>query len=83
MLKAPFAQHVERNEAVGTDAEVRSACGQQLRHIHARAAFENANVESFFGVKAQRLRFVEAAMLGLRFPVGDKGDVRGCCRAGA
>ena len=73
---------IERDEAVGADAEIGRAARQQLRHIHVRAALADLHVQAALGIKALGQRFIEAAMLGLRLPVGDKGDAGGGAAAG-
>ena len=65
------------DEAVGADAEIRRAARQQLRHVHVRPALADGDVEAALGIKPFGQRFIEAAMLGLRLPVGDEGDVGG------
>src|SRR5208282_3473843 len=54
------------------------------RDVDARSAFHDLHIETARFVEAKRLRFVEAAMFGLRLPVRDEGDVRaGLHRTGA
>jgi|GEM_PF-4717785 len=65
---------VERNEIVGANAEIDRMGGQQLRHIDARTALHDFDVETGFRVVAIGKRLIEAAMLGLRLPVGGEAD---------
>ena len=67
--------HIHHHKGVGADAEIGGAAGQQLRHIHIGSAFADGDVQSAFGVKPFGQRFIEAAMFGLRLPVGDEGNV--------
>ena len=71
---------IEGDETVGAHAEIRGPAGQQLRHIHVRAALDDLHVQAALGIKPLRQRLVEAAMFALRFPVGDKADGSGGAR---
>ena len=66
-----------RDEAVGADAEIGRAAGQQLRHVYLRAAFADGDVQPALGIQPFGQRLIEAAMFGLGLPVGDENDVSG------
>ncbi len=74
-----LAREVERDERVRADAEIGRPTRQHLRHVHARSAFENAHVQAVLLIESQCERLIEAAMLGLRFPIGDESDVGRSC----
>ncbi len=65
---------IERDEAVRPDAEIGRPARQHLRHVHARSALEDHDVEPGLPVEPLGERFIEPAMLGLRLPVGDEAD---------
>src|SRR5579864_139576 len=71
-----FLQHVEGNETVRTNAEIGGTAGKQLGNIDAGATLHNLDIETAGLVEAEGLSLIEAAMLGLRLPVGDERDVR-------
>jgi hypothetical protein len=64
------------DEAVGAHPELDLSGGQELGHVHAGAALDDPHVESALLVFAGGQRLVEAAVLGLRAPVGGETDLR-------
>ena len=69
-----LAHEIERDEAVRAHAEIGGAAGEDLRHIDCRPALTDRHVQSALGVEPFRQRLIEAAVLGLRLPVGDEDD---------
>ena len=70
-----LGDRVEALQIVGGQEEVDLADRQQDAVVHARAALADGDVEPVFAVGAVGKRLVEAAVLGLRHPIGAEGDL--------
>ena len=66
---------VKTVQQVAGHQEVDAARGQQRPVVHLRPALQQGHVQSVFLVGAVGDRLVEAAMRGLRFPVGGKANL--------
>ena len=66
---------VERLQRVGAHEEVELADRQQQPVVHVRAARHDGDVEAVRPIGAVGERLVEAAVLGLRHPVGAEGHL--------
>ena len=62
-------------QRVGAHEEVELADRQQDAVVHVRPARHDGHVEAVFAVGAVGERLVEAAMLGLRHPIGAEADL--------
>jgi hypothetical protein len=69
-------------KAIGADAHLGRARGQQLSHIHAGAAWDDLHIQPALLVLAGGQRLIDAAMLGLGSPVGGEADHSGASRRG-
>ena len=66
---------VERLQRVGAHVELDPAGDQLQPVVHVRPARQDGDVEAVLAVGAVDQRLVEAAVLGLRHPVGGEGDL--------
>ena len=69
-----FGGQVHYDKSVRADPHLRRAGGDELRNIGSRAAGQDGHVQAALGVFAIGQRLVEAALLGLRQPVGRELD---------
>ena len=74
--RQPLLERLEHLEIV-THHEVGLAGKQQLHAVDLRPAHLDGDVEPGLLVEPGRLGLVEAAMLGLREPAGEEGDLVG------
>src|SRR5947207_9647988 len=75
-----LADKIERHERVGADVEVEDAGREKLRMIDLRPARPQLHIKAMALVDAGGDGLVEAAMLGLRLPIGAEIDALGGCR---
>ena len=74
---------IEALQRVGAHEEVELADRQQDAVVHVRPARHDGDVEPVFAIGAVDQRLIEAAVLGLRHPVGAERDlVEGLLRGG-
>src|SRR5262245_20164408 len=73
---------VERAEQAPAHVEVEAARGQELGAVDLRPTLPDRHVEAVAAVDARGHCLVEAAMLGLRAPVGAEDDTVELLRAG-
>ena len=66
---------VEALQRVGAQIEVDLADQQQHPVVGIRSARQDGHVEAVFAIGAVGERLIEAAMLGLRHPIGAEGDL--------
>jgi hypothetical protein len=69
-----LGDQVEGDEGVRAHAQLDRAGGQQLGHVHARAALDDLDVEAALLIGPGGERLVEAPVFGLGAPVGGEPD---------